>query len=156
MANNARLSNLLESIERPPVRWQQLDERAESPIRMTRGSAGWDLFTIEPLTLLPGDSRAFRLGIALEIPEGYAGQLWPRSGLAYHHAIDRLAGLIDPDYRGEVRAILINHGDEPVDFIAGERIAQLVVVPCLTELIEVDDLVPTRRGEGGFGSTGRH
>ena len=156
-AINARLSDQLERHEaQPEILVQRLSLDTPAPARMTPGSAGWDLVTTETLRLFPGERRMFPLGIRLAIPEGYAGFIWPRSGLSVHHSIDRLAGLIDADYRGEVKAALINHGEEPVFLHAGERVAQLVVVPCLQKMIEeVDDLPDTHRGAGGFGSSGK-
>jgi dUTP pyrophosphatase len=96
-------------------------------------------------------------GLAVAIPDGHAGLVVPRSGLAARHGIGVAngPGLIDAGYRGELKVILINHGQEPVSFERGERIAQLVVVPVLVgEVVEVDELPATDRGAGGFGSTG--
>jgi len=156
ITENQMLAAQLELLEaRPEVLIQRLDLDTPSPARLTPGSAGWDLITTRTVTLFPGKRHAFPLGVAMAIPEGHAGQLWPRSGLAKHHGIDRLAGLIDADYRGEAKAILINHGDSPVELIAGERICQLVVVPIVTRMIEVESLPETQRGSAGFGSTHR-
>ena len=96
-------------------------------------------------------------GIAVAIPEGYAGLVVPRSGLALRHGVGvvNAPGLIDAGYRGEIGVILVNHGSEGVEFERGERVAQLVVVAvAIPEFIEADELPPTLRGEGGFGSTG--
>jgi dUTP pyrophosphatase len=96
-------------------------------------------------------------GLAVAIPDGHAGLVVPRSGLAARHGIGVAngPGLIDAGYRGELKVILINHGQEPVSFERGERIAQLVVVPVFVgEVVEVDELPATDRGLGGFGSTG--
>jgi dUTP pyrophosphatase len=96
-------------------------------------------------------------GIAVAIPDGYAGLVVPRSGLAVRLGVGvvNAPGLIDAGYRGEIGVILVNHGQEPVAFERGDRIAQLVVTAISTpELVEVDELPPTPRGEGGFGSTG--
>ena len=97
-------------------------------------------------------------GLAIALPEGHEGQVRPRSGLAAKHGVTVLnaPGTIDEDYRGEVKVILIHHGDVPCTIRHGERIAQLVVAPVtLVEVAEVDALEETARGEGGFGSTGR-
>lgn len=97
-------------------------------------------------------------GLAVAIPVGFGGLVVPRSGHAARHGVGVVngPGLIDSGYRGEVRVLLINHGSEPVVFQAGDRIAQLVIVPVPeVEVIEVDDLDDTSRGENGFGSTGR-
>ena len=94
--------------------------------------------------------------LRLQIPPGHVGLVWPRSGLAVRHGIDTLAGVIDSDYRGEVRVVLVNHGDEPFRIAPGDRVAQLLVQrverAAFTAAAEIDD---TDRGEGGFGSTGR-
>ncbi len=98
-------------------------------------------------------------GVAVAIPEGYAGLVTPRSGLAARHGLGVAngPGLVDAGYRGELCVILINHGPEPVEISRGERIAQLVVVPVAApEFVEVTELPPSSRGTGGFGSTGRH
>lgn len=97
-------------------------------------------------------------GLAVAIPEGHAGLVVPRSGLAARHGIGivNAPGLIDAGYRGEIKVLLVNHGDEPVSLEAGERIAQLVIVPvALADFVAVDELPESVRGDGGFGSTGR-
>lgn len=130
------------------------------PSYATPGSAGVDLTAAleAPLVLSPGARAAVPTGIALALPEGYEAQVRPRSGLALNHGIAVLnsPGTIDSDYRGEVRVILANLGDAPVTIARGERIAQLVVAPVSRVAFErVADLPETRRGAGGFGSTGR-
>lgn len=117
-----------------------------------------DLWARERVTLAPGERSLVPTGIAVAIPEGFAGLVVPRSGLAARHGIGVAngPGLIDAGYRGEVKVILINHGAEPVQIERGERIAQLVIVPVsVTELVEVETLPDSQRGAGGFGSTGR-
>ena len=95
-------------------------------------------------------------GLRLAIPEGHAGLVWPRSGLAVRHGIDTLAGVIDSDYRGEVKVVLVNHGDEPFTIAAGDRVAQLLVQRVERAAFRaVSTVEGTARGEGGFGSTGR-
>jgi dUTP pyrophosphatase len=130
------------------------------PAYATPGSAGVDLAAAleTPLTLAPGARAAVPTGIALALPEGYEAQVRPRSGLALRHGIAVLnsPGTIDSDYRGEVRVILANLGDAPVTIARGERIAQLVVAPVSRVAFErVASLPESRRGAGGFGSTGR-
>jgi dUTP pyrophosphatase len=94
-------------------------------------------------------------GLHLEIPPGHVGLVWPRSGLAVRHGLDTLAGVIDSDYRGEVRVVLVNHGAEPFGVSPGDRIAQLLVQKVeRAEFRREDSLAPTERGSGGFGSTG--
>ena len=127
------------------------------PARATAGAAGADLVAAEEATIAPGSVHAVATGIALAIPEGYEGQVRPRSGLALKHGVTVLnaPGTIDADYRGEVKVILINHGREPFRIARGDRIAQLVVAPVSASRFErVEALTDTARGSGGFGSTG--
>jgi dUTP pyrophosphatase len=122
------------------------------------GAAGLDLRADEAFTLAPGERRLVPTGLALEIPAGHEGQVRPRSGLAARHGVGMVnaPGTIDSDYRGEVGVLLVNHGQAPVAFARGDRIAQLVVAPVArAELELVEDLSATGRGEGGFGSTGQ-
>ena len=131
----------------------------ELPAYQTQHAAGLDLRADEDFVLQPGERRAVPTGLALELPEGYEGQVRPRSGLAARHGIGMVnaPGTIDADYRGEVHVILVNHGQEPFAAKRGERIAQLVVAPVArVEVIEVDALSDSDRGAGGFGSTGKH
>jgi dUTP pyrophosphatase len=130
------------------------------PSYATAGSAGVDLAAAleRPLVLAPGARAAVPTGLSLALPEGYEGQVRPRSGLALKHGITVLnsPGTIDADYRGEVRVILANLGAEPVTIARGERIAQLVVAPVSRVAWEqVASLPDSARGAGGFGSTGR-
>ncbi|WP_341198136.1 dUTP diphosphatase [Hyphomonas chukchiensis] len=132
------------------------------PAYETAGSAGMDvraaLPEVEPLVLAPGARAMVPTGLSVAIPEGYEIQVRPRSGLAAKHGLTCLntPGTIDSDYRGEIKVILINLGTEPFTIARGERIAQLVLAP-VTQLgwAEVDTLDETRRGTGGFGSTGQ-
>jgi dUTP pyrophosphatase len=128
------------------------------PSRQTTGSAGFDLASAEPdFVLAPGERRLVSTGLAVEIPPGIEGQVRPRSGLALRHGITmpNAPGTIDSDYRGEVRVILQNLGSEAVTIVRGDRIAQLVFARYETpELVDVTELEQSRRGAGGFGSTG--
>jgi len=129
------------------------------PAYATRGAAGLDLFAAvdEEIVLAPGRHAAVPAGIALALPEGFEAQVRPRSGLALRHGVTVLnaPGTIDSDYRGEVTAILINHGAEPFTIARGMKIAQLVVAPhAQVEWSETAVLETTSRGAGGFGSTG--
>ena len=127
------------------------------PAYASDGAAGMDVVAAETLTLRPGARHAVATGFAMAIPAGYEVQVRPRSGLALKHGVTCLntPGTIDSDYRGEVKVILANLGDEPFDIKRGDRIAQLVPAPVqraiLSEVAELDD---TTRGSGGFGSTG--
>ncbi len=138
--------------------FQRLDPRAILPTRAHPGDAGLDLHALEPAELEPGERESIRTGIAVAIPEGYAGLVLPRSGLAARHGISLVnaPGLIDAGYRGEIRVLLVNTDrSRSWKLQAGERIAQLVVSPvALPEAEEVAELDSTSRGSGGFGSTG--
>ena len=137
---------------------RRLDERAQLPSRAYPGDAGLDLYALEEATLAPGGRASVGTGIAVEIPDGQAGLVLPRSGLAARHgiAIVNAPGLIDAGYRGEIRVLLLNT-DRDASFTVrtGERIAQLVLVRVETpEVVEVDELATSERGTGGFGSSG--
>jgi len=128
------------------------------PAYASAGAAGMDVVAAESLNLAPGARHAVATGFAIAIPEGYEVQVRPRSGLALKNGITCLntPGTIDSDYRGEVKVILANLGSEPFEVVRGERIAQLVPAPVLRAAIrEVAQLDETKRGAGGFGSTGR-
>ena len=127
------------------------------PAYATAGAAGMDVVAAEATRLLPGTRQAVPTGFAVAIPAGYEVQVRPRSGLALKHGVTCLntPGTIDHDYRGEVKVILANLGDEPFEIARGDRIAQLVPAPLQrATLDEVDELDDTDRGVGGFGSTG--
>jgi dUTP pyrophosphatase len=140
-------------------RFTRLNEAARPPLRAHPGDAGCDLFAAEAARLAPGERASVGTGIAVEIPEGSAGLVLPRSGLAAKHGISvvNAPGLIDAGYRGEVRVLLLNTDRvEPFEIEPGDRIAQLVIVEVGdAEPVEVDSLAGSARGEGGFGSTGR-
>lgn len=128
------------------------------PAYATDGAAGMDVVAAESLILRPGARAAVATGFALAIPQGFEVQVRPRSGLALKHGVTCLntPGTIDSDYRGEVKIILANLGDEHFEVKRGDRIAQLVPAPVLrAEMAEVDSLDETARGAGGFGSTGQ-
>jgi dUTP pyrophosphatase len=137
-----------------------LHPEARPPARTRSSDAGYDLRAVEGFTLHVGERRLVATGVAIALPEGLAGLVTPRSGLALHHGVTTLnaPGLIDPGYRGEVRVILHNAGHEPYTAAAGDRIAQLVLVPYVApSLVVVDELAPAAddRGDQGFGSSGR-
>ena len=140
---------------------QRLRGDAVVPAYMSEGAAGMDLAAVldAPLTLAPGARALVPTGIAIAVPQGFEAQVRPRSGLAARHGVTCLnsPGTIDSDYRGEVKVILVNHGQEPFLVEHGLRIAQLVVAPVArAEVVETTTLPPTGRGAGGFGSTGTH
>jgi dUTP pyrophosphatase len=137
----------------------RLAEGALAPDQAHEGDAGYDLHAAEALTLGPGERAAVGTGIAVAIPDGHAGLVVPRSGLALRHGIGvvNAPGIIDSGYRGELKVLLLNTDPaEPFEVRPGDRIAQLLVVAVATpELVESDALSETVRGAGGFGSTGR-
>lgn len=128
------------------------------PSYATPGAAGMDVVAAEDLDLAPGQRHAVATGFRVAIPEGYEIQVRPRSGLAFKYGITvpNTPGTIDSDYRGELKVLLINHGDAPFPVRRGERIAQIVpAAVTLATFEEVDELCVTERGSGGFGSTGQ-
>lgn len=123
----------------------------------TDGAAGIDLRSAEDGKILPGERKLFKCGFSVEIPEGFEGQVRPRSGLALKHGVTVLnaPATLDSDYRGEIGILLINHGQEPYLVRFGDRIAQLVIAPVMQCRIEAaESLSETGRSGGGFGSTG--
>ncbi len=138
----------------------RLSPSATVPQRMTEHASGFDLFAdiTEPVNLQAGDIVAVPTGIAMQIPQGYEGQVRPRSGLALKHGVSVLnsPGTIDADYRGEIKVILINMGKDTFSIEAKMRIAQLVICPvAIPELVESDTLDASERQSGGFGHTGQ-
>jgi dUTP pyrophosphatase len=137
---------------------RRLDARARLPTRAYPGDAGLDLYALEDGVLGPGERASIRTGVAVEIPDGRAGLVLPRSGLAAKHgvALVNAPGLIDAGYRGEVRVLLLNTDRAaPFEIAPGDRIAQLVLVRVETPaVVEVQELALSERGAGGFGSSG--
>jgi dUTP pyrophosphatase len=137
----------------------RLSGEAREPTRAHHGDAGYDLYAVEPVTLAPGERASVGTGIAVAIPDGWAGLVLPRSGLAARHGITlpNAPGLIDSGYRGEVRVLLLNtDAREAFEIAPGERIAQLLLVRHeAPELVEVESLEESARGADGFGSSGR-
>ncbi|AEQ53414.1 dUTP diphosphatase [Pelagibacterium halotolerans] len=142
-------------------KWLEHGRGLPLPQRQSKGASGYDLAAAladgEALVIAPGAFALVPCGFALALPVGYEAQVRPRSGLAARHGVTVLnaPGTVDADYRGEVKAILVNHGAAPFEIRRGDRIAQMVVaaVPDIA-LVEVDELEETARGTGGFGSTG--
>ncbi len=129
------------------------------PAYATSGAAGMDVVSAEDVVIAPGARHPVATGLALAIPHGFEIQVRPRSGLALKHGITvpNTPGTIDSDYRGELKVLLINHGQEPFAIARGDRVAQLVLAPVVqASWDEVDELDETQRGAGGFGSTGGH
>jgi dUTP pyrophosphatase len=140
------------------LRIVRLDPRATLPTRAHPGDAGLDLYALEAAVLEPGERASIATGIAIEIPAGQAGLVLPRSGLASRHGISvvNAPGLIDCGYRGELRVLLLNTDRRArFELASGDRIAQLVLVAIQTPVpAEVQQLGPSERGTGGFGSSG--
>jgi dUTP pyrophosphatase len=126
------------------------------PEYASAGAAGADLRASEPVEIAPGARAAVPTALRLQIPPGHVGLVWPRSGLAVRHGIDTLAGVIDSDYRGEVKVVLVNHGREPFRVAAGDRVAQLLLQRVERARYEAAPILDdSGRGASGFGSTGR-
>lgn len=141
------------------VNFKKLDERAKMPTYGSKYAAGADLYAVTDgeVTVMPNETKFIGTGIAVELPAGTVGLVYARSGMACKRGLApaNKVGVIDCDYRGEIKVALHNHGTEPQTFSCGERIAQMVVAPYIpVEYAEVDELSDTVRGAGGFGSTG--
>lgn len=148
-------SSELETSEVKKLSFKRLDQRATLPTRGSLSSAGLDLYSIEAVTIEPRQRALVNTGLAVAIPEGYYGRVAPRSGLAVKQGLDVLAGVIDADYRGELRCALYNTGDEPIELPAQSKICQLIIEKIITPTpVWADEISETDRGEGGFGSTG--
>jgi len=135
--------------------FKKINDKATTPTFGSKHSAAMDFYSCQDVELQPGDYTLVETGIVVEIPEGYWGNIRDRSGLAAKHAIHTLAGVIDSDYRGEIKIVLINLSKETYNIKIGDRIAQMIISkhesPMLEEVSELED---TDRGEGSFGSTG--
>lgn len=140
------------------VKIKKLSDRAVVPTYGSPFSAGADLYSaMDDVTVAPGETVLVKTGLALELPVGYAGLIYARSGLASKRGLApaNKVGVVDCDYRGEVMVALHNHSNAPQTVASGERIAQLVIAPYIVaDFEEADELSDTARGEGGFGSTG--
>ena len=138
---------------------KKLNENATVPTYGSAFAAGADLYSCEDeLSFLPGETKLVHTGIAMEIPNGYVGLIYARSGIATKRGLApaNKVGVIDSDYRGEIMVALHNHSDKETSIDAKERIAQIVITPYLTvNFIESNELQDTERGAGGFGSTGK-
>lgn len=140
------------------INYKRLTIAAEAPKVATAGSAGADISSAADVTIKPGETKLIPTGLVMEIPAGHVGLMFPRSGLSLKTSLRQpnSVGVIDSDYRGEVRGMFTNTGAEDVEFKRGDRIAQMIVLPIPgVEWVEVAELGKTERGEGGFGSTGR-
>ena len=144
----------------PVVKIKKIDESAVVPSYGSDFAAGADLYAVanEPIEILPHETAMIHTGLCIEVPEGYAGLVYARSGIASKRGLApaNKVGVIDADYRGEIMVALHNHSNTAQTIESGERIAQLVITPFLrADFCVADELSDTVRGEGGFGSTGR-
>ncbi|KZF25910.1 dUTP diphosphatase [Xylona heveae TC161] len=139
----------------PPLLIKKLSEHGRTPTRGSAFAAGYDLYSAHK-TIIPARGKALvDTALAIAVPAGTYGRIAPRSGLAAKHFIDTGAGVIDADYRGEVKVLLFNHSDKDFEIAEGDRVAQLVLERIYTpEVVEVEQLEESVRGAGGFGSTG--
>ncbi len=138
------------------LKTKKIDVVAKLPTRATTGDAGLDLYSVEDVAIQPGDRFVVKTGIAMEIPFGYAGLVWDKSGLAAKKGLKTMGGVIDAGYRGEIQVVLANLGNEPHTIAVGDKIAQLLIQKVeLPEVSEVSELSDSERGDGGFGSTGK-
>ncbi len=145
-------------IERVKVKYIKLDDRATVPTFGTDYAAGADLYVLDGAEVLPGEACWFNTGIAVEIPTGYMGLIFARSSLGTKRGLApaNMVGVVDSDYRGEIRVVLRNYSNETQKVEDAERVAQLVIVPYLpVDYIETTELDSTDRGTNGFGSTGK-
>lgn len=137
------------------VKVKRLHPDAKMPAYANPHDAGMDMFALEDTEVRPGEVAKVRSGLSLEIPEGYVGLCWDKSGVSTNHRIKTLAGVIDAGYRGEVLMAVMNLGTEPHVFKKGDKVLQMLVQPIeRAEIAEVGELSNTERGAGGFGSTG--
>jgi len=139
----------------PPLLIKKLSEKAKLPTRGSAFAAGYDIYAAKD-TIVPARGKVLvDTDISMAVPAGTYGRIAPRSGLASKHMIDTGAGVIDADYRGQVKVLLFNHGEKDFEVKEGDRVAQLVLERIYTpEVLEVQELEESVRGEGGFGSTG--
>lgn len=135
---------------------KKLSDKACLPKRQTSGAAGYDLYSAQELIIPSRQHKLVGTDLMIQVPDGTYGRIAPRSGLCLKYGIDVGAGVIDSDYRGTVGVILFNHSDQDFSIKIGDRIAQLILERISTpEVMEVDSLENSSRGEGGFGSTGQ-
>ena len=138
------------------IKLKKLHPEARVPEHALEGDAGVDLFSVESFELEPRERKSVPLGVAIEIPQGYVGLIWDKSGLSHKYGIKTFGGVIDSSYRGEIHAGIMNLSDKFFSFEKGHKIAQLLIQKVETvEFEEVKELSDSVRGEGAFGSTGK-
>jgi dUTP pyrophosphatase len=136
---------------------QRTTKEVDMPSYSHDGDAAFDLRAAEEGVLKPGEKKVFKTGLKMAIPSGHVGLIWDRSGLAAKNGVHVLAGVVDSGYRGEVGVVLKNLGEEDIEITLNMRIAQMLIQPVVSaNLEETENLDDTERGEGGFGSTGKH
>lgn len=137
------------------IKIYRLNDDAIMPKLGTEGAAGYDLFSTEDdFELWPDDRRSVSTGITIEMQPNVVAIIKPRSGLAVKYGIDVLAGVVDSDYRGEIKVVMVNLGGDPIKVLKGQAIAQVVFVPVIHDVVEATGQISeTARGNGGFGST---
>jgi len=134
---------------------KKMSPDAKLPLYGHKGDAGMDLFSSSECVLQKGEVYAVPTGIKVEIPMGYVGLIWDKSGVSLK-SVHRLAGVVDAGYRGEIKVVMVNLGQDPFVIDKGMKIAQFLIQPIVeAEVVEVEDLEDSSRGEGGFGSTGK-
>ncbi|KIW41091.1 deoxyuridine 5'-triphosphate nucleotidohydrolase [Exophiala oligosperma] len=155
MASEAPAVPKLTSTSQPPLLIKKLSADATTPTRGSSFAAGYDLYAAKPITIPSRGKALVSTDLSIATPEGTYGRIAPRSGLAAKNFIDTGAGVIDADYRGEVKVLLFNHSEVDFEVKKGDRVAQLVLERIYTpEIVEVENLEESVRGAGGFGSTG--
>ncbi|HNZ55363.1 MAG TPA: dUTP diphosphatase [Candidatus Paceibacterota bacterium] len=138
------------------IKIKKLNPEAKLPIYAHPGDAGMDFFALAETEIKPGEVVRVKTGIALELPVGYVGLIWDKSGLAANHGLKTMAGVLDAGYRGELQIVVTNLSKEIYSIKKHDKVAQMLIQRIESpELIEVDELSDTSRGEGGFGSTGK-
>lgn len=135
---------------------KKIDPRAFLPSYAHPGDAGIDFFALEKTSIKPGERMVVKTGISMEIPEGYVGLIWDKSGIALKHGLKTIGGVVDAGYRGEIGIALFNTSSVEYIFETGHKVAQMLIQKVEhVGLVETDDLTETKRGVGGFGSTGK-
>jgi dUTP pyrophosphatase len=138
------------------IKFKKLNENAIAPQYAHSFDAGMDLFCLENISVKPNERVQIGTGIAMEIPEGFVGLIWDKSGLSHKSGLKTVGGVVDSQYRGEIKVGMINLSKETYHFEAGHKIAQMLIQKVeQVDLLESDSLSDTLRGEGGFGSTGK-
>jgi len=138
------------------IRIKKLDSRAAMPAYVHPGDAGMDLFALEDTVLAPGELKAVKTGISMEIPDGHVGLIWDKSGIAIKEGLKVMGGVVDSGYRGEIMVGMVNLSKKEYRFEAGHKVAQMLIQKVEhPEIVEASELTETKRGAGGFGSTGK-